>query len=231
MALTATTLTTTITKDSTILVVGSTTSMTASSVATGGGPTFLLIDDELMQVLEVQSSTVVRVQRAMNETFATVHSAGRGILWGPVVNLQMTGPFYHLQSTNSHNIAGPLFFQTYPSTVTTAGAATYTAGNLLNVLILRDPSGASRTDVLPTAALLVAAMPFPVVGTSFVFTIRNDADAAETITVSAGTGGTVTGGGTMTIAQSNMKSFLLRITSTTSGSEAYIVYSLGTVVF
>ncbi len=231
MALTATTLTTTTTKTSDVIVVGSTTSMTASSVATGGGPTFLLIDDELMQVLQVISSTAVRVQRAMNETFAAVHSANRGVLWGPVIDLQMTGPFLKYPVTNEHNIAGPMGTQTYPSTLTTAGALTYTAGNLQNVFIFRDPNGASRTDTLPTAALLVAALPFPILGYTFEFYVRNDADAAETITIAAGTGGTVTGGGTMTVAQSAIKKFGIRITSTVSGSESYIVYSLGTSVF
>ena len=93
----------------------------------------------------------------------------------------------------------------------------------------RDPNGSGRSDVTPTAALLVAALPSAVVGTSFVFTIRNDADAAETITVTAGSGATLSG--TMTIAQNNLKQFLVVLTNVTSGAEAYTVYSLGTVVF
>lgn len=115
------------------------------------------------------------------------------------------------------------------TTVTTAGAVTYTAAQLKGGLILRDPNGAGRSDVTPTAALLVAALPSAVVGTSFEFIIRNDADAAETITITAGSGATLSG--TMTIAQSNMKLFLAVLTNVTSGAEAYTVYSLGTVVF
>ena len=114
------------------------------------------------------------------------------------------------------------------TTDTTAGALTYTAAMLLGGIILRDPNGAGRSDVTPTAALLVAAIPGAAVGQAFEFTIRNTADAAETITVTAGTGTTLSG--TMTIAQNNSKRFLAVLTNVTSGAEAYTVYSLGTVV-
>lgn len=117
------------------------------------------------------------------------------------------------------------------STVTTdatAGANTYTAAELIGGLILRDPAGASRTDVSPTAALIVAEIAGAVVGSSFEFTIRNTADAAETITLDAGAG--VTLSGTMTIAQNNSKRFLAVCTNVTGAAEAVTIYSLGTVV-
>ena len=95
-------------------------------------------------------------------------------------------------------------------------------------LILRDTNGGARTDTLPTAVLLVAANPGATVGSSFEFTIRNTAGAAETLTVAGGTGGTTSG--TMTIAQNNSKRFLVRFTNVSSGNEAYTIYSLGTVV-
>jgi len=114
------------------------------------------------------------------------------------------------------------------STLSSAAAVTYTADQLLGGLILRDPNGAARSDVTPTAALLRAALPNVQAGTGFEFTIRNTADAAETITVTAGTG--VTLSGTMTIAQNNTKTFLVVFTNTTSGSDAVTIYSLGTGV-
>ena len=114
------------------------------------------------------------------------------------------------------------------ATVATEGAATYTAAQLLGGLILRDPAGDNRADVSPTAALLVAAIPGAVVGTSFEFTIRNTADAGETITVTAGDG--VTLSGTMTIAQNNTKRFLAVCTNVTGAAEAVTIYSLGTIV-
>ena len=123
---------------------------------------------------------------------------------------------------------GPIVNIATVTTDSTAGALTYTAAMLKGGTILRDPNGAGRSDVTPTAALLVAALPSCVVGTAFEFTIRNTADAAETITVTAGTGATLSG--TMTIAQSNTKRFLVVLTNVTSGAEAYTVYSLGTSV-
>lgn len=111
------------------------------------------------------------------------------------------------------------------TTDATAGAVTYTAAQLLGGLILRNPNGGNRSDVTPTASLLVSAMNTRNIGSSFRFTIRNTAGAAETITVTAGTG--VTLSGTMTIAQNNSKDFLAVVTAI----DAVTIYSLGTVVF
>jgi hypothetical protein len=112
------------------------------------------------------------------------------------------------------------------TTKTTAGAVTYTAAEFAGGLILRDPNGAGRTDITPTAALLDAQLGTPRVGSALVVTIRNTADAAETITMSGGTGVTISG--TATIAQNNQKAFLCVKTATTP---TYTIYSLGTVVF
>lgn len=114
------------------------------------------------------------------------------------------------------------------TTDATAGVLTMTAAMLLGGLILRDPAGAGRNDVTPTAAAIVAAIPNAKVGDRFEFTIRNTADAAETITVTAGSG--VSLSGTMTIAQNNSKRFLAVLTNVTPDAEAVTIYSLGTVV-
>lgn len=123
---------------------------------------------------------------------------------------------------------GPIVNFTTVTTDATAGDVTYTAAQIKGGLILRDP-GANRADLFPTAAALVAAMPSCVVGTSLVVHIRNEANGAETITMTTNTGLTLSG--TMTIAQNNAKSFLIVLTNVTSGAEAATVYSLGTVVF
>lgn len=117
------------------------------------------------------------------------------------------------------------------STIATATAVTLTPAQVLGGLILQDPAGGAVTTTLPTAELLLAEVlnnESVKAGTSVEFTIRNTADAAEAITVAAGTGGSTSG--TMTIAQNNTKRFVLVFTNTTSGSAAYTVYSLGTVV-
>lgn len=129
--------------------------------------------------------------------------------------------FTGLQATTSD-----LFKAVTVTTTTTASAVTFTAAEVLGSLILRDPNGAGRNDLLPTAASMFVAMESPVKNSSvsFEFTIRNTADAAETITVTTNTGLTLSG--TMTIAQNNSRRFLWNQTSPTAAT----VYSLGTVV-
>lgn len=119
---------------------------------------------------------------------------------------------------------GGMVKQMTVSAITTAGAVTLTAAQVLGGLIDRDPAGGARTDTLPTGTLMAAALNQAGIGNAIEFTIKNSADAAETITVAGGTGGTTKG--TMTIAQNNTKRFLLIMTA----AATYDVYSLGTVV-
>ncbi len=120
------------------------------------------------------------------------------------------------------------FGLTTVTNINNAGAGTYSAAALRGGFITRDTNGGSRTDTTGTAATIVASIPGCIVGSSFEFTVRNTAGAAETITVAGGTG--VTMSGTATIAQGNSKRFLLVVTNSTTGNEAVTVYSLGTVV-
>lgn len=187
--------------------------------------THLLINNELMAVRSL-SSTIATVTRGVGGTPIQSHPAGAKVLVLSAGELPRP-------SERGYN-AGVGFFTSDPQTITTAGAATYTAQQVLSGLILRDPAGAGRSDVMPTAALLLAEIEARLggdapIGLCFEFVIRNDADAAETITLTPGTGGSVTGGGTMTIAQNNSKRFRVRVTGV-GGSAAYLVYSLGTVV-
>lgn len=124
-------------------------------------------------------------------------------------------------------------FKATPATQATAGAVTYSVAEVFGGLILRDPNGAARADLLPTAAAMKAAilqggpsLGISGVGMAFEFTIRNTADAAETITVTTNTGLTLSG--TMTIAQNNSKRFLAVFTAW--DTPTVTVYSLGTVV-
>lgn len=106
----------------------------------------------------------------------------------------------------------------------TDGAITFTVAQLQAGLILRDPVGSARADLVPLAADILAAQPDVIPGDSFDFTIRNTADGNETITLTTNTG--VTMSGTMTIAQNNSKTFRCVCT----GAATCTVYSLGTVV-
>lgn len=118
--------------------------------------------------------------------------------------------------------------RTTVTTKATVGDVTYTAAEIKGGMILRDPAGGARADLFPAAAAIVAAITGAVVGSSLEFTIRNTADAAETITMTTNTGLTLSG--TMTIAQNNSKRFLAVCTNVTGASEAVTIYSLGTVV-
>ena len=123
------------------------------------------------------------------------------------------------------HVGGRLTKKVTPLTSAEAGALTLTAAQILDGLILRDPAGANRSDVTPTAALLVAAIQEPAVGDSFEFTIRNTANGDETIILTAGTGFTLSG--VMRIERAQSRKFLVRITNALVGSEAVILYDLG----
>jgi hypothetical protein len=110
------------------------------------------------------------------------------------------------------------------TTDTTAGANTWTAAEMIGGLLLRDPSGANRSDVTATAALIVAGIAGAGVGSSFEFVIKNTADANETITLTAGVG--VSLSGTMTIRRGYTKRFLAVCTNVGSGTEAVTIYEL-----
>jgi hypothetical protein len=110
------------------------------------------------------------------------------------------------------------------TTIATAGAVTFSAEEVLGGLVLRDPNGAGRADLLPTAAALVAAFNGAVVGAGVRFILRNTADGAETITLTGNTGITVPG--TASVAQNNTAEYLIVFTSVTPGSEAAVCYTI-----
>ena len=114
------------------------------------------------------------------------------------------------------------------TTNTTAAAVTFGVADLLGGLILRNPSGAGRADLFPTAAAIVAAINGVWPSLSFEFVVRNTATAAETITATTNVGLTLSG--TMTIAQNNSKLFYAIVTNSTPGSEAVTIYSIGSFV-
>lgn len=223
MALTTTTLAAAATSSDLTISVASATGISYSLTS----PVLLKIDDEYLVISNTVNGTVVPVSRGRNGSRAQAHGSGRTVYIGTPADFQLAGQDYNADGITRFS-SGGFMPTTNPSTLATAAALTLTPGQVLGGIILRDPAGLARTDTLPTAALLVAAIPGAMIGTSFMLLIRNDADAAETITVAAGTGGTISG--TATIAQSNSKLFLIRITGTAPGSEAYTAYSLGTVV-
>jgi predicted RecA/RadA family phage recombinase len=114
-----------------------------------------------------------------------------------------------------------------PTSISTAGARTITAAELLTGIYVRDPNGASRSDTLPTAALLVAAVPGAKVGDVIRTYVINGADAAEVLTLLVGSGGAFDANQTaasQVVGQNTSKMLHIRLTNVTSGSEAYVAY-------
>lgn len=118
-----------------------------------------------------------------------------------------------------------------PASIATAGAGSPTAANILTGTIVRDCAGASRTDTLPTAALLVAAITAwtPAIGDIIECLYINGSDpVTEIITLAEGTGGgwdTNQTAVSRTILGTCSKLIRIRLTGVASGSEAYVVYA------
>lgn len=144
--------------------------------------------------------------------------------YGPTDN-RYTSPQYQAEFTKKFAVDAA------PTSINTAGAVTVTAAQLLTGTIVADPNGAGRTYTLPTAALLVAAMAIAghcQVGSTLSCLIINGADAAETITIAAGTGGTFDANqqaSSRVIDQNRSKTLKIRITNIGGGTEAYVAYA------
>lgn len=117
----------------------------------------------------------------------------------------------------------PLPVQTLSlANITTAGAVTYSPAQIVGGLITRNPSGAGRSDVTPTATRLIAEASLRRVGDTVWCYLINTATAAEAITITAGTGVTVVNGD-QTVGQNESALLLFRKT----GEAAISCYVLG----
>lgn len=77
---------------------------------------------------------------------------------------------------------------------------------------------------LPTAALVVAAMANPQVGSKFMLAFINTGN--NTLTITAGTGNTLGGQTTATLATNTSNLFIAEVTNITAGSEAITYHVL-----
>jgi hypothetical protein len=117
-----------------------------------------------------------------------------------------------------------------PQTISTAGNVTYTPAQLMSGWINRDGNGGARTDTLPSASALAAAIQGVMVNTSFEFELRNTSGTAIAITLAGGAGVTFSPASS-SVAQLNTRTYLVVFTNVTPGQEAYTVYSRGTGPF
>lgn len=111
------------------------------------------------------------------------------------------------------------------TTINTAGLVTYSAAQMFNGIITRDPNGAARTDTTATAAQLVAEVNDAVVGSSFYFILDNSADADETITILPGVGVTIAG--STSVGQGAHRLYKVVLTNVSTLTEAATMYDLG----
>lgn len=114
-----------------------------------------------------------------------------------------------------------------PTSKATAGPVTLTAAEVLSGIVVADCAGAGRTYTLPTAALMVAGVPNAKVGDLISCKIVNGSDAAEDLTVAAGTGGgfdTNQTSASRIVSQNQSKILMIRLTNVTASSEAYVAY-------
>ena len=127
------------------------------------------------------------------------------------------------------SVDGSIFKKTTVTTISTAGAVTYTAAQLIGGLILRDTGDAARQDVTPTAAQIVAAITNAFVGASFEFMIIQTGDHnSDAATLTGGSGVTIpnayASGNALNVEKNAIGRYLAVATNVTSGSEAVTIY-------
>lgn len=113
-----------------------------------------------------------------------------------------------------------------PTSINTAGATTLTIAQLLTGILVIDCNGAGRTVTFPTAALVVPGVRGAAVGDVLEVRIINSSDAAESITLAEGAGGTWDANflALKTIVQNASRTCYLRITNIGAATEAYVLY-------
>jgi len=106
---------------------------------------------------------------------------------------------------------------------TDTATATLTAAQIVNQMLVANPSATAATYTLPTGALIDAAVPNAIVGSTFDLSIVNIGTSSGTVTLAASTG--VTDGGNAFVAVAITASQLFRFRKTGDGT--YVVYRLG----
>ena len=123
-------------------------------------------------------------------------------------------------------IGNPVIYN-IPAPASYTGSQTYTTSDLLGSTIVHDATG-GVTATFPTAAQIVSAIPNCRVGDSFWCLIINGAAVSGTLTLAAGSGGGFDanqGGGSRIIPFGSSKDVCVRVTNTSPGSQAYVIYS------
>ena len=169
-------------------------------------------------------------------TFTTAPASGLSF-WGMIQGDQVDTNTPADASVSPSKIASSGNF-TFPSSVNSSleltaasdAATSLTAAQSVNGLVVMTPS-AARNVTTATAAQIVSELGSNVkVGTTFTITIRNQAASTHAMTLVGGTGVTLDGDNTNTVAATKTRQFIGRTTNVTSSSEAITIYSLGEAV-
>lgn len=177
------------------------------------------------------ATTIQLVAPSAGYLIGTCIKGGTGNASGTVVAnvdinvFEQNGDFSGLDISTT----GLVLSGTTATVITATDDVVLTAAQVVTKLLLIDTGGSDRLVTTPTAALLVAAIGNAKVGSSFVLTVRNTADADEDITITGGTDVAISG--TATVLQNATKDFIVVVENVTSGSEAITMYSNGTKVF
>lgn len=106
---------------------------------------------------------------------------------------------------------------------TATATATLTAAQIINQMLVANPGTSAATYTLPTGALIDAAVPNAIVGSTFDLSIVNIGTSSGAVTLAVNTG--VTDGGNALVAVAVTTSQLFRFRKTGDGT--YVVYRLG----
>ena len=103
---------------------------------------------------------------------------------------------------------------------TATSTATLTAAQVVNQMLVANPSTSAATYTLPTAALIDAAVPNATVGSTFDLSIVNIGTSSGAVTLATATG--LTDGGNAFVAVAVTSSAVFRFRKT--GDAAYSIY-------
>ena len=122
----------------------------------------------------------------------------------------------------------PAYFSQMTFNIVAGGAHTITGAEVASGFLERNPTAGGVSDAGPTAAQIVAALPFtPVVGMTFPFYLRNQhATSGITITEGAGTSG-LTGA----LDAKTTNTYLVRLDNVTATTESVTFKHLGASIF
>lgn len=105
---------------------------------------------------------------------------------------------------------------------TATATATLTAAQVVNQMLVANPSTSAATYTLPTAALIDAAVPNAIVGSTFDLSIVNIGTSSGAVTLATATG--LSDGGNAFVAVAVTSSAVFRFRKT--GDAAYTVYKM-----